>query len=76
MTLRELSPQYAASARLLSQRLSALRFEKKHASGAERFQLERRIYALTEMLRQTNDLTELTAHYYERDYYRNESYRI
>lgn len=77
MTMQELSAQYAASAQLLSQRLSSLRLEKKRTKDAtQRFLLTRRIYALTELLRQTYELTELTAHYYDRGYYRNEVYRI
>lgn len=42
----------------------------------ELFWLDRRMAALSQMLRQTNELAALTAHYYERGYYRNESYRI
>ena len=40
------------------------------------FWLKRRTAVLTEMLRQMNELAELTEHYYERGYYRNEKYRI
>lgn len=77
MTLQELSPQYAASAELLSRRLSALRRQKKLASAQEeRFWLDRRMHVLTQMLRQMHELTQLTAHYYERGYYRNENYRL
>ena len=64
MTLLELSVQYEKSAQLLRVRLSEL------------FWLDRRMAALSQMLRQTNELAALTAHYYERGYYRNESYRI
>ena len=77
MTLRELSAQYEQSAQLLRERLSVLRRRKKAAQEAdERFWLDRRILALSQMLRQTSDLAELTAHYYERGFYRNESYRL
>ena len=77
MTLQELSAQYAQSAQLLRGRLSVLRKQKKAAQEAdERFWLDRRILALSQMLRQTSDLAELTAHYYERGFYRNESYRL
>lgn len=31
---------------------------------------------LTAMLTQVNELAELTEHYYERGYYRNEKYRV
>ena len=40
------------------------------------FWLERRMAALAPMLRQMNELAELTAHYYERGYDRNEGYRV
>ena len=77
MTLLALSAQYEKSAQLLRVRLSELRRQKKTAEDRqELFWLERRMAALSQMLRQTNELAALTAHYYERGYYRNESYRI
>ena len=77
MTLLELSAQYRAGAQLLRERLAKLRRMKKTAVDPdERFWLDRRIAVLTEMLRQSNELSELTAHYYERGFYRNESYRL
>lgn len=77
MTLLELSAQYRAGAQLLRERLAQLRRLKKAAVDPdERFWLDRRIAVLTEMLRQSNELSELTAHYYERGFYRNESYRL
>lgn len=77
MTLAELSAQYAQSAALLRGRLSSLRRQKKTArEPQEIFWLDRRMAVLTQMLRQMNELTELTAHYYERGYYRNEGYRF
>lgn len=77
MTLLELSAQYRAGAQLLRERLAQLRRLKKTAVDPdERFWLDRRIAVLTEMLRQSNELSELTAHYYERGFYRNESYRL
>ena len=55
MTLRELSAQYEQSAQLLRERLSVLRRRKKAAQEAdERFWLDRRILALSQMLRQTS----------------------
>ena len=77
MTLLELSVQYEKSAQLLRVRLSELRRQKKTAEDRqELFWLERRMAALSQMLRQTNELAELTAHYYERGYDRNEGYRV
>lgn len=77
MTLLELSAQYEKSAQLLRGRLSELRRRKREAQESEElFWLDRRMAALSQMLRQTSELAALTAHYYERGYYRNESYRI
>ncbi len=77
MTLRELSGAYRAAAQLIRVRLRELRIEMKHERDPERmFWLKRRTAVLTEMLRQMNELAELTEHYYERGYYRNEKYRL
>lgn len=77
MTLRELSGEYRVSARLLSERLCTLRRERRRVRDEdERFRLQRRIFALQEMLGQMNELAELTEHYYERGYHRNEKYRL
>ena len=65
------------SAQLLRVRISELRRRKKMTQDAqELFWLERRMAALAPMLRQMNELAELTAHYYERGYDRNEGYRV
>ena len=42
----------------------------------ERFRIKRRIGELTPILTQMNELAELTAHYYERGYYRGEKYTV
>lgn len=77
MTLRELSGEYRAAAQPIRARLRELRIEMKTERDAERmFWLKRRTAVLTEMLRQMNELAELTEHYYERGYYRNEKYRL
>ena len=77
MTLRELSGGYRAAAQPIRARLRELRIEMKTERAAERmFWLKRRTAVLTEMLRQMNELAELTEHYYERGYYRNEKYRL
>ena len=77
MTLLALSETYRASAQLLRQRLRQLRQEEKTAVDEHtRFWLTRRKLVLSEMLRQTNELAELTEHYYERGYNRNEKYRL
>ena len=77
MTLSELSPLYAESARLLQQRLKELRSRLPEAETSEEYwQLKRRISELSPMLTQMNDLAELTAHYYDKGYWRNEKYTL
>ena len=77
MTLRELSAQYERSAQLLRVRISELRRRKKMTQDAqELFWLERRMAALAPMIRQMNELADLTEHYYERSYWRDEKYRL
>lgn len=77
MTLAELSEGYEASAALLRARLAQLRRLADRAEDAEElWHLKRRIAELTPMLTQMNDLAELTAHYYDRGYYRSEKYTV
>ena len=77
MTLREMSREYEASAALLRARLKYLRQELAVAEDAETaWHLRRRIAELTPMLTQMNELAELTAHYYERGYWRSEKYTL
>ena len=77
MTLREMSKEYEASAQLLRDRLRQLRKELVDARDAEEiWHLKRRIAELTPMLTQMNELADLTAHYYERGYYRSAKYTL
>ena len=77
MTLKELSETYEAAAVPLRARLSQLRFQLQDAQDPEEiWHLKRRIAELTPMLTQMNELAELTAHYYERGYYRNAKYTL
>ena len=77
MTLAELSAGYEASAVLLRARLAQLRRLADKAEDAEElWHLKRRIAELTPMLTQMNELAELTAHYYDRGYYRSERYTV
>ena len=77
MTLQELSPQYEASAVLLRVRLRQLRQALLNATDSEEiWHLKRRIAELTPILTQMNELADLTAHYYERGYYRNAKYTL
>lgn len=77
MTLREISRYYEASADRLRERLMLLRQELEAARDPEQiWNLQRRISELTPLLTEMNELRELTAHYYERGYYRSEKYTL
>ena len=77
MTLAELSADYEAAAVPLRARLRLLRqLLAKESDPEEIWHLQRRIAELTPMLTQMNELAELTAHYYDRGYYRNEKYTL
>ena len=77
MTLAELSKSYEAAAVPLRARLKELRTLLAQAEDPEEiWHIKRRIGELTPMLTQMNELAELTAHYYERGYYRSEKYTL
>ena len=77
MTLAELSICYEAAAVPLRARLRLLRqMLSKTDDPEEIWHLKRRIAELTPMLTQMNELAELTAHYYERGYWRSEKYTV
>ena len=77
MTLQELSRCYEEAAQPLRARLRELRILLAQAEDPEEiWHIKRRIAELTPMLTQMNELAELTAHYYERGYYRNEKYTL
>lgn len=77
VTLKELSEDYEESAQALRLRLRRLRaLHDLESDPEEKWKLKRRIAELTPMLTQMNELAELTAHYYDRGYYRNEKYTM
>ena len=77
MTLKDLSEQYRAAAVPIRRRLKELRAaERTETDPEKRFWLGRRMLVLSQMLQEANELAELTEHYYERSYYRNEKYRL
>ena len=77
MTMRELSESYEAAAVPLRARLRELRYMLAAAETADEvWHIKRRIAELTPMLTQMNELAELTAHYYDRGYYRSEKYTV
>ena len=77
MTLAEMSRDYEYAAQLLRQRLKELRALAAAEEDPEKlWHLQRRIAELTPMLTQMNELSELTARYYERGYRRNAKYTL
>ena len=77
MTLEELSRCYEEAAVPLRNRLRELRIMLTETTDTEEiWHIKRRIAELTPMLTQMNELAELTAHYYDRGYYRSEKYTL
>lgn len=76
MTLYEMSFCYREDAMRFRMRITALREEEKEAEPKEAELLRRRIAELQQLLRQSRELADLTAHYYERSYHRNAGYTI
>ena len=77
MTLAELSHCYEEAAIPLRNRLRELRNALAATDDPEEiWHLKRRIAELTPILTQMNELAELTAHYYDRGYYRSEKYTL
>ena len=77
MTLKELSRCYEEAAVPLRNRLRELRCLLAETTDPEEiWHIKRRIAELTPMLTQMNELAELTAHYYDRGYYRSEKYTV
>ena len=77
MTLLELSMQYRQEAAAISQRLRDLRGQCRQTSEPhEAAQLRQRIQNLQPLLHQAKQLAELTEHYYDRGYKRNEFYTL
>ena len=77
VTMLELSLSYEAAAVPLRRRLRELRILLAQSEdGEEIFRIKRRIAELTPMLTQMNELAELTAHYYDRGYWRSDKYTV
>ena len=75
MTMEELSETYREAAKPLRERLKQLRMELVMETNPQiAFCLKTRIAQMTPILTQLNELAELTEHYYERGYWRNEKY--
>lgn len=77
MKLSELAPSYRAEERAIQRRIRSLQRKLERESDPEEIRcLQRRIRDLQPLQRQCRELAELTAHYYERGYYRNEKYTV
>lgn len=77
MTMTELSRSYEEAAVLLRNRLRYLRQTLAASEDPEEiWHLKRRIAELTPILTQMNELAELTAHYYDKGFWRNEKYTV
>lgn len=77
MQLQEMSEGYGLAARAISLRITELRrMEQIEQDDRKRSQLHRRILDLRPLQEQCRELEQLTAHYYDRRYYRNGKYRI
>lgn len=77
MTLRELSVEYRAHARLLDLRIGQLNARLEVCGDEdERCQLQERIHMLSTMLREARELAVLTERYYDRGYRRNARYTV
>jgi len=77
MTMTELSRSYEEAAVLLRNRLRSLRQAVASSRDPEEiWHLKRRIAELTPILTQMNELADLTAHYYDRGYWRDEKYTV
>ena len=76
MTLYQMSYVYREDALRFRKRITVLREQAKAAEGEDKLRLKRRILELQQLLRQSRELADLTRHYYERGYYRNEKYTL
>ena len=76
MTLYQMSYVYREDALRFRMRITVLREQAKAAEGEDKLRLKRRILEPQQLLRQSRELADLTRHYYERGYYRNEKYTL
>ena len=76
MTLYQMSYVYREDALCFRMRITVLREQARTEEGEDKLRLKRRILELQQLLRQSRELADLTRHYYERGYYRNERYTL
>lgn len=77
MKLLEMSMVYAQNADAIYLRIVQLREAEQQQTDPEAaWHLRRRIAELTPLLREARELSRVTAHYYDRSYFKHERYRI
>ena len=77
MTLKELAPAYREAGELLTRRIRELRLAVAETEDpVEKWNLRRRIIELKPMLAQVRELAELTEHYYDKGFWRDEKYTV
>ena len=77
MTLKELAPAYREAGELLARRIRELRLAVAETEDpVEKWNLRRRIIELKPMLAQVRELAELTEHYYDKGFWRDEKYTV
>ena len=77
MTLLEMSPAYQHTAAALHERIKELRtLERSQTDPNEMLRLRRRINELVPLWQEARDLADLTAHYYDRSYHKDEYYTL
>lgn len=77
MTLYQMSFVYREDALRFRMRITVLREQAKAAPTREEQRATQAAhFGLQQLQRQSRELAELTRHYYERGYYRNEKYTL
>ena len=77
MTLLEMSRQYTADAQALSNRIRQLQaLASTTADPTQKQQLLQRIADLQPLLRQSRQLAQITAHYYDRGYTKHAQHQV
>ena len=76
LTLYQMSFTYRESAVKIRMRMTELRSALHTATPEEARRIRRRMAELRPMLWEMVQLAELTEHYYDKEYYRHEAYRV
>ncbi len=77
MLMSEMSLEYKKSCTAIHSRIITLRAEvKAETDPVQVVVLQERIKVLVPLWREARELAELTAHYYDRSYHKNEHYTL